>query len=345
MPLTAADIARHLQGEVLGDASVVLTGFAPAEKAKAGDLTFAENEDYFHQAERSAASAILVDSRFSASAKVLIRVSNARVAFAKVLPLFFPPPQFKPGIHPSAVVAASAQVDPSVYIGPLCSVGERVEIGPGTVLESGVHIGADCQLGAGVHIYPNVTLYARSQLGKGVTIHAGTVIGSDGFGYVFDQDQHQKVPQVGNVVIGDDVEIGANVTVDRGTLGSTVIGQGSKIDNLVQIAHNVRLGEHCILVSQVGIAGSTQLGNHVILGGQVGIAGHLHIGDKVTVAAQSGVMHDIPAGEKWFGAPAQPDRKTKRQLIAMQQLPELIRRVRELEAALARATKADTEPK
>lgn len=340
MTITVADIARHLRGEVLGDASVVLTGFAPAEKAGTGDLTFAENESYFQQAERSAASAILVDGRFSASAKVLIRVSNPRVAFAKVLPLFFPPPQFKPAVHPSSVIAGSARVDPTAYIGPLCSVGEGVVIGPASVLESGVHIGPDCQLGAGVHLHPNVTLYARTRLGQRVIIHAGSVIGSDGFGYVFDEDQHHKVPQVGNVVIGDDVEIGANVTIDRGALGSTVIGRGSKIDNLVQIAHNVHLGEHCVLVSQVGVAGSTHLGNHVILGGQVGIAGHLQLGDKVTVIGQSGVMHDIPAGEKWFGSPAQPDRVTKRQLIALQQLPELIRRVRALEAELEGARKA-----
>src|SRR5687767_8774738 len=200
MTITAADIARHLRGEVLGDASVVLTGFASAEKAGVGDLTFAENEEYFLQAERSAATAILVDARFSASAKVLIRVGNARVAFAKVLPLFFPAPQFKPAIHPSSVIASSARVDPSVYIGPLCSVGERVEIGRGTVLESGVHIGPDCYVGAGVYLHPNVTLYARSRLGQRVTIHAGSVIGSDGFGYVFDEDQQHKAPQVGNVV-------------------------------------------------------------------------------------------------------------------------------------------------
>src|SRR5262249_43256037 len=162
-----------------------------------------------------------------------------------------------------------------------------------------------------VTLFPNVTLYARTQIGNRVRIHAGTIIGSDGFGYVQDAGVHRKVPQIGNVVIGDDVEIGANVTVDRGALGPTVIGKGTKIDNLVQIAHNVVVGEHCLIISQVGIAGSTRLGNYVTLGGQVGLAGHLKIGNRATVAAQSGVMHDIPDGEVWLGAPAQPDRQTK----------------------------------
>ena len=336
MPYTAFEIAQLVQGEVLGDGAVSLTGFAPANAAKAGDLTFAENEVFFAAAEQSAASAILVSEPWASSQKVLIRVQNARIAFAKVLPLFFPEPEFAPGVHASAVVAASAQVDASAHIGPHCVVGERARIGPRVVLEGGNHLGADCVLGEATRLFPNVTLYARTELGRRGRIHAGAVIGSDGFGYVLDAGVHRKVPQIGNVIIGDDVEIGANVTIDRGALGSTVIGRGTKIDNLVQIAHNVVIGEHCIVVAQVGIAGSTRLGNYVVLGGQVGLAGHLKIGNQVTVAAQSGVMHDIADGEKWFGSPAQPDRQTKRQWLAVQQLPELLRRVRELENQLAR---------
>ena len=185
-----------------------------------------------------------------------------------------------------------------------------------------------------MNLFPNVTIYPRTEIGRRVRIHAGTVIGSDGFGYVLDGGVHRKVPQIGNVIIGDDVEIGANVTIDRGALGSTVIGKGTKIDNLVQIAHNVEIGEHCIVIAQVGISGSTKLGNYVILAGQVGIAGHLKIGNQVTVAAQSGVMHDIPDGEKWLGYPAQPDKQIKRQIIAIQHLPELLKRVAELEKKL-----------
>jgi UDP-3-O-[3-hydroxymyristoyl] glucosamine N-acyltransferase len=336
MPYTAAEIAARLGGEVAGDASVVLTGFAPAGSAVGGDLTFAENETYFSRAELSAAAAILVDEKFTVSRKVLIRVPNARVAFAKVLPLFFPEPKFAAGIHPSAVIAPSAQVDPSAHIGPGCVLGENVRIGPRTVLAGGNHIGVDCQLGGDGYLFPNVVLYAKTMVGNRVRIHSGTVIGSDGFGYVLEGGVHFKVPQIGHVIVHDDVEIGANVTVDRGTLGPTVIGKGTKIDNLVQIAHNVIIGENCLVVSQAGIAGSTKLGNYVTLAGQVGLTGHLKIGNRVTIAAQSGVMHDIADGQKWFGSPAQPDRQMKRQLLALQHLPELIRRVAELERQLAR---------
>ncbi len=331
---TTADIAKHVAGEVLGDGAVPLAGFAPAETARAGDLTFAENEAWFERAEQSAASAILVPSHFTSVRKILIRVANPRVAFAKVLPLFFPERKLAPGIHPSAVVAASAEVDATAHVGPLCVVDERAKIGPRCVLEAGDYVGADCRLGEDTHLFPNVTLYAGTQAGRRVRIHAGTVVGADGFGYVFDQGRHLKVPQIGVVILGDDVEIGANTCIDRGALGPTVIGLGTKIDNLVQIAHNVAFGEHCIVCGQVGISGSTKVGNHTTLAGQVGLAGHLQIGSQVTVAAQSGVMHDIPDGQKWLGAPAQPDRQMKRVFIALQRLPELLRRVSELEKRL-----------
>lgn len=337
MAFTVSEIANHLGASVTGDPNVALTGFAPASAAVAGDLTFAENESYFHKAEQSAAAAILVDEKFATSTKCLIRVPNARIAFAKVLPLFFPEPSFAGGIHSSAVIASSAKIDDSAYIGPGCVVADDVRIGPRTVLEGNNFIGANCAIAADAHLFPNVVLYPRTQLGLRVRIHAGTVIGSDGFGYVLDQGVHRKVPQIGHVLIHDDVEIGANVTVDRGALGPTVIGRGSKIDNLVQIAHNVVIGENCLVIAQAGIAGSTRLGNYVILAGQVGLAGHLKLGDRVTVAAQSGVMHDIPDGEKWFGTPARPDRQMKRQVVALQQLPELLRRVTELEKKMGGA--------
>jgi len=343
MPFTAADIAKRLGGQVLGNAEVVLTGFAPADRAKPGDLTFAESETYFARAEQSAASAILVDGDFTSATKVLIRVPHARVAFATVLPLFFPEPTFAPGIHPTAIVAPSARVDPTSFIGPYCVIGERVAIGARSVLEATVHVGADCQLGADVRLFPQVTLYPRTQIGDRVRVHAGTVLGSDGYGYVLHEGAHRKVPQVGNVIVHDDVEIGANVTIDRGALGSTIIGKGTKIDNLVQIAHNVVVGEHCLLVSQVGIAGSTRLGDYVTLAGQVGIAGHLQIGDRAVVAARAGVMNHIPPGEKWVGAPARPDRQMKRQWIAWEHLPELLKRVAALEKQLgARASEHST---
>jgi len=334
MSYSAAEIAKLVGGEVVGDGNAILKSFAPAERAQPGDITFAENEDYFARAEQSAATAIIADKRFLSAKKILIRVTNARVAFAKTLALFFPEQKFPTGIHPAAVVAASAQIDPTAHVGPHCTIGERVKIGAQSVLQAGNFVGDDSKLGEDVNLFPNVTIYPRTEIGNRVRIHASTVIGSDGFGYVLDGGIHRKVPQIGNVVIGDDVEIGSNVSVDRGALGSTVIGKGTKIDNLVMIAHNVEIGEHCIVIAQAGISGSTKLGNYVILAGQVGLAGHLKIGNQVTVAAQSGVMHDIPDGEKWFGTPAQPDRDTKRQIIAVHHLPELLKRVAELEKKL-----------
>ena len=337
MSFTAAEIADRLQGEVLGDPSVVLSGFAPADRARVGDLTFAESGEYLVLAEQGAAAAVIVDLLAVSSVKTLIRVAQPRVAFARALALFFPEPVLPAGIHPSAVVADSASIDPTAHIGPFCVVGEKVHLGARVALHGSNHLGAGCGIGDDSQLFPNATLYPRTQLGQRVRIHAGAVIGSDGYGYVPDSGSHLKIPQVGNVIIGDDAEIGANVTVDRGALGATTIGRGTKIDNLVQIAHNVVIGEHCLVVAQTGIAGSTKLGNYVVLAGQAGIGGHLKLGNHVTVAAQSGVMHNIPDGEKWFGYPAQPDRQTKRQLIAIQHLPELRRRVAELEKTAAKS--------
>src|SRR5579863_4664294 len=343
MPFTAAQIAAQLQGQVLGDGGTVLTGFAPAESARLGDLTFAENEVYFGRAETSSASAILVAGEFASTRKVLIKVANARVAFAKVLPLFFPEPVFAAGIHPTAVVAPAVESHPTAHIGPYCVIGERVRIGARAVLRGSNHIDSDCQLGEDVYLFPGATLYARTRLGDRVRIHAGSVIGADGFGYVIDQGIHRKVPQVGCVIIGDDVEIGANVTVDRGALGPTLIGRGTKIDNLVQIGHNVSIGDHCLVVAQAGIAGSAKLGDYVVLGGQVGIVGHLKIGNRATITAQSGIVDDVQDGEKMTGSPANPAIRANRQILALRQLPRLIQRVRNLEKELGLTPASDEQ--
>jgi UDP-3-O-[3-hydroxymyristoyl] glucosamine N-acyltransferase len=331
MPFTAAQIAKHLQGKVAGDGNAVLKNFATAEHAQAGDLTFAENKDYFARAEKSAATAIITDKSFSSATKILIRVPDARVAFAKALTLFSNEKKFAAGIHPTAIIAPGAQIDPGVHVGPYCVVGENVKIGARSVLQGANFIGDDSKLGDEINLFPNVTIYPSTKIGDRVRVHAGTVIGSDGFGYVQDGGVHRKVPQIGSVIIGDDVEIGANVTVDRGALGPTVIGKGTKIDNLVHIAHNVEIGEHCLLVAQVGIAGSSKLGNYVVLAGQVGVSGHLKIGNQVVIAAQSGVIGDISAGEKLWGTPAISIGECKRQLASLRQLPELLKRVAELE--------------
>jgi UDP-3-O-[3-hydroxymyristoyl] glucosamine N-acyltransferase len=338
MSFTAAQIAEPLQGQVVGDSSIQLTGLAPADRARAGELTFAENASYFAAAEQSQAAAIIVAGPFESSSKVIIRVANARVALARALPLFFPPEELPRGIHPSAVVAESARIDATAHIGPNCVLGERVRIGARAVLMGGNDLRADCQVGEDSCLFPNVVLYRQTQLGRRVTIHAGTVIGSDGFGYVLDEGRHRKVLQLGNVIIHDDVEIGANAAIDRGTLGSTVIGQGTKIDNLVHVAHNVVMGRHCLILGQVGFAGSTRLGDYVVVASQSGIADHLTLGNQAVVGAKSGVMRDVPEGGRVLGIPAAPDRQAKRQMIALQQLPELLRRMRDLEKQVRELT-------
>ena len=335
MPYTAAQIAEQLRGEVIGDGSVQITGFAPADNARPGDLTFAEKESYFAAAEASNASAILVSEPFTSTKKVLIRVKNARVAVARLLPLFFPPDEHAAGIHPSAVVSPSSQVHPTAHVGPHCTVEAGVKVGARSVLMGGNHLGKNSQLGEDVCLFPNVVIYSRTQIGNRVSIHAGTVIGSDGYGYVLDEGRHRKMLQVGNVVIHDDVEIGANSAIDRAALGSTVIGQGTKIDNLVHVAHNVVMGRHCLVMGQVGFAGSTTLGDYCVIASQSGIAGHLKLGHQATVGAKSGVLRDIPDKGTVLGYPAFPDKQAKRQMIAMSQLPELIKRMRDLEKQVA----------
>jgi UDP-3-O-[3-hydroxymyristoyl] glucosamine N-acyltransferase len=338
MAFTAAQIAEQLKGEVVGDGSIVLTGLAPAEHARAGELTFAENPAYFEAAEKSQAAAILVAGPFTSATKVLIRVANPRIALARLLPVFFPQEEHPKGIHPSAVISDTAKIDPSAHIGPGCFVGPRVKLGARTVLMGGNDLRADCQLGEDVCLFPNVVLYRQTQVGNRVTIHAGTVIGSDGFGYVLDEGKHRKVLQLGKVIIHDDVEIGANSAIDRGTLGPTTIGQGTKIDNLVHVAHNVTIGRHCLIMGQVGFAGSTTLGDYVVVASQSGIADHLKIGNQAMIGAKSGVMRDIEDGGRVLGTPATPDRQAKRQLIAMQHLPDLMHRMRALEKQVEQLT-------
>ena len=339
MKFTVREIAEQVGGEVVGDGGIELGGFAQADVAKPGDLTFAENEKYFRLADESQASAILAPGEFTSETKPVIRVKNARIAFARVLPLLFPETQFVPGIHPSAVIAESAQVDDSAHIGPNCVIGENAVIGRRTILEANCTIGERSSLGQAVRLFPNVTIYPQCRIGDHVRIHSASVVGSDGYGYVFDEDHHRKIPQIGGVVIGNNVEIGAGVTIDRGALGNTEIGDGTKIDNLVQIGHNVVIGNHCLIVAQTGIGGSTQIGESSTLAGQVGVIGHITIGPKAVIAAKSTVLNDLEGGKQYMGLPAIPNFQAKRQLIAAQQLPELIKRVRELEKQLANKDK------
>jgi UDP-3-O-[3-hydroxymyristoyl] glucosamine N-acyltransferase len=333
--LTAAQLAQQLGAELVGDGSVSLSRFSTPERAQPGDLLFAENETYFAAADASAASAIIVPSNIAQSSKTLLRVQNPRVAFAKALPLFFPEPGFAPGIHPTAFVAEGAQVDPSAHVGPHCAITAGAVIGARTVLLGGNHIGANARIGEDCRLFPGSMVYHDCVLGNRVRLHSGTVIGADGYGYVFDRGVHRKILQVGNAVIHDDVEIGANSCVDRAALGSTVIGRGTKIDNQVQIAHNVSIGQCCLIISQVAIAGSVTIGDYCVIAGQAAVAGHVKIGNQVTLGGRTGVMHDLPDNTKWWGTPAVPEREAKKQVIAMKRLPDLLHRVAELEKKLA----------
>ena len=329
--LAISEIASLVRGEVKGDLNTRITGLSSADKAGSGDLTFAENEKYFDAAEKSGAAAILVSGIVPASAKVIVQVANVRIAVAQLLATFFPPEEFAAGIHPTADIHPTAQIDPTVYIGAHCVVGAHSRVGARSVLMGGNHLGSDCQVSEDARIFPNVVLYRGTQIGKRVIIHAGSVIGSDGYGYVFDQGKHRKVLQVGHVTIEDDVEIGANVAIDRAAFGATVIGAGTKIDNLVHVAHNVIMGKHCLVMGQSGFAGSTQLGDYTVIASQSGIAGHLKLGRQSTVGAKSGVMRDVADGETVLGIPAQPHKQMKRQWISMQHLPDMTKRLRDLE--------------
>ena len=330
MTLSPAQLAAQIGGEAFGDESVAITGVCSADDARAGAVTFAQTPKHLAQALASAASAIIASARVAPTtalppSKALIAVKNPRAGFARAVRIFFPPPHFEPGVHPSAIVGEGVQLGASVHVGAGAIVKAGARIGARSAVDCGAVIGACASIGEDCVIHPRVTIYPGAVIGNRVIIHAGAVIGSDGFGYVTEAGAHLKIPQVGKVVIGDDVEIGANTTVDRAALGSTVIKRGTKIDNLVQIAHNTTIGEHCLIVAQVGIAGSTTLGNYVVLGGQVGIVDHKTLGDHVMVGAGSPVITDIPSKTVVWGFPAQAHRKAFRELSALRRLPQIIK--------------------
>lgn len=328
---TLGEIASSLHGTVRGDAGRRVTGIQPLDQAGPDDLSFVAQARYRRAASESRAAALIAGDPGLLPGRNLIVVENPYAALASAMGLFFAPERPAAGISPQAVIGEGAVLGEDVSIGPFAVVGPRCSLGacaallPGVVLGDGVRIGADSVL------HPGVVVYPRSVVGSRVTIHAGSVIGSDGFGYAEEGASRAKIPQVGNVVIGDDVEIGACVTIDRATFGSTIIGAGSKIDNLVQVGHNVVIGEGSILVAQSGIAGSTRLGRSVILAGQSGAAGHLSLGDRSVVGAKSAVLQDIPPGAFVVGHPAVDHRSWKREQAALRRLPDLLRRVARLE--------------
>ncbi len=312
---------------------VEITGVSSLQEARAGDLSFFGNPRYLAQLRTSASSAVIVPLECTEQVSpVLLRVSNPAAAFATVVAAFAPPELVaKPGIHPSAVVSSEAILGEGVSIGANAVIEEGAVIGTGTVIAAGSVVGREVRIGDHCHLHANVTIRERCILGNRVILQPGAVIGSCGFGYELHEDRHRKIPQTGIVEIGDDVEIGANTTIDRARFGRTLIGEGAKIDNLVQIAHNVQIGSHTIICSQVGIAGSTKVGSYVTLAGQVGLAGHIEIGDKAVLGAQSGLSKNVPAGSLVIGAPAKPIKEWKQSNFYISQLGKLYERVKELE--------------
>ncbi|MEW6049997.1 MAG: UDP-3-O-(3-hydroxymyristoyl)glucosamine N-acyltransferase [Candidatus Zixiibacteriota bacterium] len=332
---TLAALATAVGAELHGDGAIVITGAAPIETAGADDICFVANPAYKKYITTTNAAAIVLDHAQDAAGRPALRHANPYLTFAHILDLLYPDPVLvTTGVHKSAVISANVAIEPSAAVGPFCEIQDDVTIGKGSRLVSSVFVGKGCRIGDNCLIHPGVRILHGTQIGNNVILHAGTVLGPDGFGFAPSDAGLKKIKQVGWVEIGDDVEIGANCTIDRGALGPTRIGQGTKIDNLVQIAHNVETGRHCIIVSQVGISGSTKLGNGVVLAGQVGLVGHIEIGDGVKVGAQSGVHKSIPPGKEYFGYPAREAIEAMKISAALNRLPELLRRVRALEEKL-----------
>lgn len=333
-PAEIADIVGCDQ--VVGRTARMITDIASLATARPGDLSFLGNAKYRPQVATSEASVLLLPTDYSGEPRpdqVFLLVANPSVALAKLCARIeqslWPKPA--PGIHPSAVVAAGARIDVTAHVGPLCVIEDGAQVGAGSILQASVFLGRDVRIGAGCFLMPGCVVATSCALGDRVRLQPGVVVGSDGFGYEFVGGRHEKVPQIGTVIIGDDVEIGANSTLDRARFSRTVVGEGTKIDNLVQIAHNVIIGRHCILCSQVGISGSTTLEDYVILGGQAGLGGHITLGKGSKVGGQAGVTADLAPGSYVNGTPAIPFMLERRLAILQQRLPDLFKRVGQLE--------------
>ncbi len=329
---TLAELAVELGGTVVGDGSVAIRGVAGIREASPGDVTFLANARYEAHLVETRASAVICDRQPRVCAIPLLQVDNPYLAFQQAVRVFRP--DFyrpAPGVHPSAVIAPDAVLGEGVSVGPHCVIEAGARLGERSVMMAGGYLGARAEIGADGYLYPRVVVREECVVGARCILHAGVVIGSDGFGFAFDSGRYHKVPQVGNVVIGDDVEIGAHTCIDRATTDSTRVGDGTKIDNLVQIGHNVVVGRHCIIVAQTGIAGSTQLEDYVTLGGQVGVAGHLRVEKGAMVGAQSGVTRDVKSKEVVSGYPAVPHGAWKRISVLLLRLPQLFQKARDLE--------------
>ncbi|MDD3925778.1 MAG: UDP-3-O-(3-hydroxymyristoyl)glucosamine N-acyltransferase [bacterium] len=332
-----SELAEVVNGVVAGS-DVAVGGVTAVENAEEGHLTWAENPGILDRAISSAASAVIAPAGSQVDGKPLLLVENPRLAFAKILKVFAWKDEAPAGIHPTAVVGDNFNAPGDVSIQANVYIGKNVTLGDKVVIYPGVHIGDNVKIGSYTIIYPNVTIYSQISIGKKVIIHAGAVIGSDGFGYVKSSNYHYKVPQIGTVIIEDYVEIGANVTIDRATTGATIIKDGTKIDNLVHIGHNVNVGEKSIVVAQVGISGSVKIGNRVILAGQVGVKDHTSIGADTIVGAHSGVISDLEEGSFVSGYPARPHHEQMRIQAYLRKLPEMAKALRKLQTRLDEIT-------
>ena len=337
MKKTLGEIAEIIQGTVVGDPDVIITGVSGVKEAKVGDLAFVANTKYLGLMDTTKASGIIVSREIKNAPKPVIQTDNPDLAFAKIVGLLAPNEIIHPeGIHPTAIIGKNVKIGKKVAIQPYVVIEHDALIGDGSVLSAGVYIGHHTRIGKDTLIYPHVTIRERVQIGDRVIIHSGTVIGSDGFGFSFVKGVHHKIPQIGTVHIEDDVEIGANVTIDRARFDKTHIKRGTKIDNLVQIAHNVVIGENSIVVAQTGISGSAVIGNNVALAGQSGVIGHVTIGDNVIVAGRSGVTKSLKENAFVSGFPAQPHDKENRIKACIRRLPKYFKDIVDISKRLAK---------
>lgn len=337
---TLEELAARVGGRVVGDGGVRIARISGIDEAQNDALTFATSEAYLASALASAAAAVLVDASIESSAatKPLLVVENARQALVRLLETLRPPRPRGPFRHPSAAIADDARLASDVYVGAHAFIGARASIGAASVIDAGAYVGDDVSIGASSWLHANACVMQGCSIGDRVVLSAGCVIGSEGFGWAFVDGRLERIPQVGNVVLEDDVEIGANSCVDRAQTGSTTIGSGTKIDNLVQIGHNCRIGKHCVIASLTGLAGSTILGDYVKVAGQVGFKGHVRVGSRVTIAGKSGIWRDVADGSIVSGQPAQNHRDELKQEVMIRNLPKLFDRVEALERSISRQT-------
>lgn len=326
-----SEFAEIVQGSVTGDSGIEITGVAGIQDARPGDITFVSSPKFLKQLTSCKASCVIVKEIIEGLSITQLKMTNPYFGFAKALEYLYPKTADAPLAGNSAVISGNAMLGRDVRIFPFAYISDGASIGDGTIIYPGVFIGRNVKIGNNCIIYPNVTIREECCLGNGVIVHAGTVIGSDGFGYVVEKEIHYKIPQIGRVVIEEDVEIGSNTCIDRATLGDTIIGRGTKIDNLVQIAHNVKIGEHSVIVSQVGISGSCDIGSHVTLAGQVGIADHTTIESGVVIGAKAGVMGGQVTKGFYMGAPILPHKEFFKAQSLFVKLPELNKKIKELE--------------